>query len=228
MTPKDNSRISRVQTSFQKLTTAAASLNTISDQLGKVVVELDESLKTLNLGISSWIPFRQWEDIPDYSYDEVGYAKIGGKWGIGIRSRSGDYHDPDQENIEAWLFKDAPRALRIDAIDKIPELLEKLIDDADSTVKRINEKLRMSQELATAITTVAKGPGGLPVVVPPSLRKPGDLAAAVKAYSKAVQVAPVEAPQALIKPPEYGDLIKAVAKDADELPPEISPRLRKG
>ena len=31
-----------------------------------------------------------------------------------------NYNYPDDENIEEWLFGDAPRALRLQAIDKLP------------------------------------------------------------------------------------------------------------
>lgn len=164
MTSKDDSLVSRAQTSYQKLATAATTLNTVSDQLGKVVVELDAALKRLNLGIASWVDFRSWEspDGGDFSCDQIGYARIGGKWGIAIRSISGNYSFGEETIDGEWLFNDAPRALRIKAIDKIPELLESLIKDVAATTKAVSEKLKQSQELATAIKTVANASGKPP------------------------------------------------------------------
>src|SRR5579863_3510478 len=81
----------RVQRSYEKLTAAAVSLNSVSDQLGRVVVELDAALKILNLGITSWIHFRSWSNDVEHSSDQIGYARIGGKWGIAIRSVSGNF-----------------------------------------------------------------------------------------------------------------------------------------
>jgi len=158
MTSKSDSPISRAQTSYQKLTTAAANLNTASDQLGKIVVELEAALKSLNLGISSWVSFSAWQDGSDWSSDDIGYAKIDGKWGIAIRSISGNYDFPEGgEKTGEWPFNDAPRALRIHAIDKFPDLLEKLVKDAVAFTDQINNKLKQSKELSTAINGVAKG-----------------------------------------------------------------------
>lgn len=159
MISKDDSLVARVQTSYQKLATAAATLNTASDQLGQVVLELDAAIKTLNLGVSSWFRFSHGES-PDglfYSYDEIGYDKVGGRWGIAIKSVSARADDPDPgELVDVWQFNDAPRRLRIEAVGKIPELLENLIKDADATAKEINEQLKLSQELTAAIQAIAK------------------------------------------------------------------------
>jgi hypothetical protein len=158
MASKEETLSSRAQTSYQKLATAAVTLNTTSDQLGKVIVELDAALKALNLGISSWVSFNEWTDEngSDYSCDQLGYSKVGGKWGIALRSLSGNYNFPEDTSVDGpWLFNDAPRALRIPAIDKVPELLEKLTKDAVATTEKINEKLHQSRELAKAITGLA-------------------------------------------------------------------------
>jgi len=158
MTSKDDSPISRAQTSYQKLATVAANLNTASDQLGKIVAELEAALKSLNLGISSWVTFCEWGELPEWYSSDVGYDKVDGKWGIAIRSCGGDVANPqDDWTSDVWLFNDAPRALRLQAIDKIPDLLEKLVKDAVAFTDQINDKLKQSRELSTAISAVAKG-----------------------------------------------------------------------
>jgi len=157
MSARKDSPISRAQKSFQDLATASRALNTASDQLGKTIVELEEALKGLNLGISSWVSFNDWSDeYLDYYRDQVGYSKVGGKWGIAIRSLSGNQNFPENETQDGpWLFSDAPRKLRIDAIGKIPELLETLVKDVVATTNKINEKMQESQELAKAISVLA-------------------------------------------------------------------------
>ncbi len=155
---KDDSPVSRAQTSYQKLAAAASNLNTASDQLGKVVVDLDSALKRLNLGITSWVFFSGWQDDPDWASDYIGYAKIGGKWGIAIRSLSSDFSSPDGCRTDGeWLFNDAPRDLRLMAIDKIPDLLEKLVEKVGEFTSNLNTKLKQSQELSTAISALARG-----------------------------------------------------------------------
>jgi hypothetical protein len=49
----------------------------------------------------------------------------------------------------------APRPLRIDAIDKIPDLLDKLAKAADKTTRKLTEKMAQAQELAEALKTAA-------------------------------------------------------------------------
>jgi methyl-accepting chemotaxis protein len=156
MSVSNDSLIERVQSSYRQLSVAATTLNATSDELGKSIAELDSALKMLNLGISSWVSFNK-RSSPDgvcYSYNEVGYAKIDGKWGIALSSVSGDRYNPDDDNVECWLFNDAPRALRIQAVAKIPDLLEKLIKDATETTAEVKEKAEEVHRLASAISAV--------------------------------------------------------------------------
>src|SRR5882724_6007815 len=113
--------------SFLQLASVAADLNIISDSLGKYISEIDEALKNLNLGISVWVEVRRWDgEHPRYYYETIGYAKVAGKWGIALQSAIGSHDDPEEGSAEQWLFNDAPRKLRLAAIDKLPELLKKL------------------------------------------------------------------------------------------------------
>jgi hypothetical protein len=59
----------------------------------------------------------------------------------------------EYDSYEEWLFNDAARALRIDAIDKIPELFEKLTNEVAATTKALDKKLHLLEEWASAIST---------------------------------------------------------------------------
>lgn len=76
--------------------------------------------------------------------------RIGGKWGLAIRAIAGN-HNVDDDSVEQWLFSDAPRSYRIEAIDKIPDLLEELIKNADKTTKKLKETTVEARELAAAV-----------------------------------------------------------------------------
>jgi hypothetical protein len=65
---------------------------------------------------------------------DVGYAKIAGNGALRFA-----------------LFADAPRAYRIEALDKLPDLLEQLIKNTDKTAKKLQEKTAESKELASAL-----------------------------------------------------------------------------
>ena len=145
--------VSRVQSAFQQLSAAATTLNTASDRLSKLVAELDSALKTLNVGLVCWVNI----DDPSFSEDgqeeyseQVGYAKINGKWGIAVRTVN-DVAWAQHVGVEEWAFSDAPRHLRLKAIDLIPALLDELAKEASENTKKITEKTEEVQQLVTAI-----------------------------------------------------------------------------
>ena len=80
---------------------------------------------------------------------------MSGKWGIALRTVSGDYQDPEGPNIECWLFNDAPRSMRLLSIGKIPELLETLSKEATETTKKIKGKLAEAQQVAAVVKEAA-------------------------------------------------------------------------
>jgi hypothetical protein len=144
----------RASSSFAQLTLAAKELNSISDELGKPISDIDIALKKLNLGVSVWVSIKKEEGGPNESWfwsEDIGYAKVGANWGICLRKLAGDYQDPDAEQEELWLFNDAPRALRISAIEKVPDLLEKLSNEAAKTTERIRARLSDAQAVAKAV-----------------------------------------------------------------------------
>lgn len=147
----------RVADFYGQLSAAAVDLNKASDELGRSVVMLDAALKKLNLGISTWVTV--WEDEDRQNLDfwthALGYTKISGKWGVAIRTVEGNSNYPDQAESEEWLFGDAPRTLRLEAVDKIPDLLEQLIADARSASQRIRGKVSYADQIAVAIGKAA-------------------------------------------------------------------------
>lgn len=152
----------RVASSYNELSSAASVLNAVSDELGKSILELDAALRKLNLGISFWTRFQGADPAAeDSSYwsEDIGYAKISGKWGIGLRTVAGDMNR-DDEVIEEWPFNDAPRSLRLSAVDKIPELLEKLSKEAVKTTDKIRGKLAGVREVAAAVKLASLNLGG--------------------------------------------------------------------
>ena len=114
--------------SFLELSAAAKALNAVSDDLGRAIADIDESLKKLNLGIEVWVTVVEESDNRDHSFwsKQIGYSKIENKWGVALRRSIGNYRNPDEAKVEQWLFNDAPRYFRVAGVEKIPELLKKL------------------------------------------------------------------------------------------------------
>jgi hypothetical protein len=91
----DNSATALAKTSFEVLATSASELNASSDRLGKVASRIDSSFQKLNIGIQGWVRFHEdrTDDGLRFWFNEVGYAKINGKWGLAINSGSGNEID---------------------------------------------------------------------------------------------------------------------------------------
>jgi len=92
------------------------------------------------------------KDDPDiYDYDQIGYCKVNSTWGIAIQNLWGDADAERHESEGPWLFTDAPREMRIQAVDKIPALIEALSKQASETQKKIEEKTKQVRSLADAL-----------------------------------------------------------------------------
>jgi hypothetical protein len=157
MSAKELSPLERTRSSFKQLAASATHLNAASDELSAVVCALDQALKGLGLGISAWVKVSGDDDAQDgYHWSrDIGYSKVGNRWGIALRETSGNYNYPDDDDSESWLFADAPRWLRIESIGKIPDLLEHLVKQADSTTQRLKKKTVETKALADVINEIA-------------------------------------------------------------------------
>ncbi len=145
------------QASFERLSTVAAELNTATDELSQVIASLDEGLKKLNLGIVSWYDFAGNDDNISYWGNSIGYAKIGTKWGIALRRTAGNHEaPPEYHQSEEWLFNDAPRQLRMEAVGYIPAMVDKLISDAEAAVKKVKDKTSQAKQLADALAPAGR------------------------------------------------------------------------
>lgn len=133
-------------------------MNTASDELTSSVSTLGESLKKLNVGLTVWVTFRSRDDDEEpqrYDLDQIGYAKINGVWGIAIQTMYGDEARNEHGGMGPWLFNEAPRELRLVAVDKLPELIEELAKEAFNTTRRVQQKAQQVRELAQAISNAS-------------------------------------------------------------------------
>ena len=148
----------RVSASLLKeLADSAVRLNFGSDEFAKAIGPIDVALKKLNLGISAWFEYRgsATDSDGDFAYSHIGYAKVNGKWGLALSRCAGNIHDdPDDHNEEFWLFNDAPRSMRLEALDYIPDLLETLLREANNLAESLQKKAEQARALADTISTL--------------------------------------------------------------------------
>jgi hypothetical protein len=158
MQPSDASLIERVSFSIKQLSLVATDLNKASDELSQAIYAIDTVIQSLNIGVSTWIVIHNDDDMPESEYfsrRDLGYSRVGSKWGISLRTVNGNYNRPDEESSDIWLFNDAPRWLRVEGVEKIPDLLDGLIKTAEETTKKIKGKITEANTLATAIAQAA-------------------------------------------------------------------------
>ena len=154
-----DSKLQKVQTHFKALASVAPSLNKASKELTESVGILNVALQKLNIGLTVWVSFNYGPaEPPEYDCNQVGYTKVNGTWGIALRHIWGDESRGDETEVGPWLFNDAPRELRIQCVDKIPDVIEALGKKASDTVEKIQQKTDQVRELAGVIEKIATEP----------------------------------------------------------------------
>lgn len=154
---RDSSLHERVTADYTKLAASAASLNSVSDEIAAPIASIDTALKRLNLGVSAWVRVVGGEDPTTVIswHRSIGYDKMSsGAWGIAIRYRVIEMDEVLRRDDE-WLFNDAPRAYRLEALDKLPELLRELTAKADRTTDALRKKVATTKQVASAIESAA-------------------------------------------------------------------------
>lgn len=142
----------RLSAVYKKLAASADVLAEASDEFGRPIRQAEAVLQQLNIGLDTWVKIGGGEDDDgNYWRREIGYIKFWDGWKLAIRKTSGN-HGSDDHSADFWSFNDAPRSLRIEAFDKLPELLEELIDNANKTAKKLKEKTLEAQ----AVTNILK------------------------------------------------------------------------
>ena len=145
----------RITAAFNALIASGKSINDASGQLAKPIASLEKSLQRLNLGVACWATIGSGIDGEDHYWSrEVGYSRINRRWCLAIRTIEGPDHDPERMSLEQWPFSDAPRYLRVKAVEKLPDLIEALVKATDATASRLKKQVAPAQELAAAVSNL--------------------------------------------------------------------------
>lgn len=144
--------------SLDGLSSTAKILTEASRKLTSAIEKLNAAFKKLNLGITAWVPTQTLMGVHVTEYEEIGYARYKGTWGICIRQTI-EGHDPEPEET-IWHFDDAPRDMRIRGAEHLYELVAKLDEIAKETTQKITERVTDTEELATTIDAIANDARG--------------------------------------------------------------------
>ena len=145
----------RITEAFKTLRTSARKINEVSGELAKPIASIERALKRLNLGVACWTTISSTRDLDGLHFKnhDVGYAysRALRRWCLAIRTVEGREGMPESDYEETWPFSDAPRFLRIKAVNKLPELIEALVDVTDATANRLKKQVEPAQQLAAAV-----------------------------------------------------------------------------
>ncbi len=155
-----DARAAKLQASYQTLSTAASTLNAASDKFSEAVSALDAALNNLSPGVTAWVIVNTVsdEESPWMRYEQrLGFAKTNNRWGLSLCRVTINGNDGDKEDTtDAWLFNDAPRHLRIEAIGHVPDLVEALARQAEHTAKLVSTGADLALQLAASIHALAE------------------------------------------------------------------------
>lgn len=107
---------------WNSLAEASARINLATEEIAKSIAIVNLCLSRLNTGLAVWCPLN--------NQDKIGYAKLHGRWGLCLASSEGEWH-----------FNDAPRRLRLEAINSIPDLLAAMTKETNDISGLIEAKL---------------------------------------------------------------------------------------
>lgn len=128
------------------LTTTARTLNKASDSLNEVLTACEDTLRRLNVGLEVWLdddPI-SWNASTEEGHDEaieLGFAAVHDEWQLVLRRA---LYGPDAEGKltvrSVWNVKplsDGSRKQRIEAVKRLPQLIEAIKQEAEAAVKAI-------------------------------------------------------------------------------------------
>lgn len=129
-------------------------LNDASDELMSALAPIEHGLQKLNLGIETWVKVKDLdvdEEEPAFYHTlKLGYAYTS-RWGIALRMSKGHGEVAGSHSEQTWLFGDAPRAFRIDAVEKLPSLFDRMSKKSETTARNIKSVTHMAREFAAGV-----------------------------------------------------------------------------
>ncbi|MDP9179709.1 MAG: hypothetical protein M3O61_18705 [Gemmatimonadota bacterium] len=138
---------------LKRLVSLSQNLNEASDALSQQIAQVESALNELKLGIWAWVElYREAVDVGGYRVDQVesvGYGKHKGRWCLLFSTDIPDLGDPVHTSVVP--LREAPRADRIAAVDKLPKLVEaleaKAVETTELAMAKAKEVARFAQEL---------------------------------------------------------------------------------
>ena len=143
---------------LKHLASLSRSLNEASDLLATQLGAVEGAIGELRLGVSAWVVINSQKEIHQESDGarlelthtvQFGYGKHNGKWGLQITSWYDEFDD--ETTAKRWFLREAPREMRLAAVDKLPELLQALAEEAAKLTEEAKSKAEQAKHIAAAL-----------------------------------------------------------------------------
>ncbi len=143
---------------LDKLASLSKSLNEASDELTGQIGHIEAVLSDLRLGVWAWVDlieepvYEKQDDGKHMQFTrkvQLGYGKNGRAWGLLIAEGYDEFWEEDR--VKVTFLRDAPRDVRVAAVDKMPDLLEQIADKTAKALEEVTEKAAKAKEIATAV-----------------------------------------------------------------------------
>ena len=117
------------------LRTSANKLNSETSSVNAIIDGVEAQLIGMNLGLEYWLKSpgldSQSLDIRTTVHTQLGFAKIGGEWCLGVRKVQAEFDEHSREWTHtepdpSAKLQDSSREIRIKALELIPKLIEEL------------------------------------------------------------------------------------------------------
>jgi hypothetical protein len=140
---------------FHRLEDLSAKLNATSDTITQALKDVEARLATLRLGIEVWLdtPLREDEWEGETITTRLGYAKANGSWHL-VTVDNFNLHENGNPGLDLPKpLQQASRENRIEALKRLPELLEALEKKGKEQLHQIQKTLG---HLSVAIEDLAE------------------------------------------------------------------------
>ena len=140
---------------LQNLAALSEDINEVSDNLSQQIADFETALNKLRLGVTAWVRMYTISSSTPLLFDrhfEIGYGKHNAKWGLLFAEGS----DLPLKHRQIQPLREAPRADRHKAVEKLPELVKKLEEESRKVVEDARVKNAQMREILGALRALTQ------------------------------------------------------------------------
>jgi hypothetical protein len=144
---------------LKQLSAASQTINQATNQFNNQVQAIEDALASYNIGVGAWVKAHEESehDLDDFGETRgvivteyfLGYQKSGSRWSL-MAATECQYYDPQDPRTE-WVFRDAPRYVRVKTIVALPRLVEALIKEANHLAAELAEQTKQARAFTELI-----------------------------------------------------------------------------